>query len=579
MSDTAGNQDLAIATNGTTHVAQTMGATDVCKLPNNTPVPFPNWIAVKGNLKAGTTNTFIVGEPVWIQHSYLGPTSDPGHAGVNKGVASGTYRGIAKATSWSKDVQKEGEYIVRTNDSTTQNNANTSGSVLGAPLAGKVEAQDQYKQEVCTIVKLEGVCGHGRDLGPPPGSKKDDEPNYLEILGEDTVKFTSTREDLTTGVLDPGCVKGIHTHWNATRTGGNGGAAETKTEQKDSEKIWTLGPSLTGDPNNASAAAEARKGLQAPGGVSVKGLPNQGDAEHIVKDLTQVAVLWDSIAHPVIVTVESTACSGKKTATIKVLPKGPFTFDLFDDSVKAGVEQLKKLLNLIERIGSFFGQNVTLKFLEKPKLKFTIEYKELTEDRAAKAMPFELGTLGPYWKVQVRRSWKLEFGFSPLIGGTASFKVPIASAIPAVGPAAATILKWVGAEGNVVLQLDLNFAPTGSVTWDEYDVVVADCNAQLQITFSVGVEVKVACVELSCSAYIDGKVNFDKWGPRPGLLLACDMKGELQLGVKGAAKASFWGMSYSKDFDYKPECLKWGNKDPIVIPIRKKPASGGAQAP
>lgn len=579
MSDTSGNQNLAIATNGTSHVSTTMGPTDVCKLPNNTPAPFPNFIASSGNLQNGTTNTFVANQSVWIQRSNLGPVSDPGHAGVNKGVASGTYRGIAKATSWSKDVQKEGEFVVRTNDSTTQNNANTSGTVAGSPLAGQVEAQDQYGQKVCTITKLEGTCSHGRDLGPPPGAKKEDEPNYLEVLGDDTVKFTSTREDLVTKAIDPGCVKGVHTHWNATRTGGNGGNAPTKTEQKDSLKIYELGPSLTGDPNSESEAAQARKGMQLPGGVGVKGLEGQKEAETVVKTAVQAAILWDSIAHPVVITVEATACSGKKASTIKVLPKGPFTFDLFDDSVKAGVEWLKKLLNLVERVGSFFGQQVTIKFLEKPKLAFTIEYKELTADKPAKQMAFNLGTLGPYYKVQVRRSWKLEFGFSPLIGGSAKFKVPIATAIPAVGSAAATVLKWVGAEGNVTVDLGLNFAPKGIIKWDEYDVISVDVAATFTITFAVGVEVKVVAIELSVQGYIEGKVTFDNWGPRPGLLLACDMKGELQLGAKGAAKATFWGISYSKDFDYKPDCLKWGNKEPVVIPIRKKPAAGGSSSP
>lgn len=579
MSDTSGNQDLAIATNGTSHVPMTMGPTDVCKLPNNVPAPFPNFIAVKGNLQNGTTNTFIANQPVWIQRSTIGPTSDPGHAGVNKGVASGTYRGVAKATSWSKDVKKEGEFVVRTNDSTTQNNANTSGTVMGSPLSGNVDAQDQYKQLVCTITKLEGTCSHGRDLGPPPGAKKDDEPNYLEVLGEDTVKFTSTREDLVTHAIDPGCVKGIHTHWNATRTGGNGGNAPTKTEQKDSLKIYELGPSLTGDPNNESDAKESRKGLQLPGGVKVKGLEGQKEAEHAIADIVQAAVLWDAIAHPVIIAVEATACSGKKAATIKVLPKGEFKFDLFDDSVKAGVEWLKKLLNLVERVGSFFGQPVTIKFLEKPKLEFVIQYKELTADKPAKQMPYSLGTLGPYYKVQVRREWRLEFGFSPLIGGSAKFKAPIATAIPAVGSAAAVILKWVGAEGNVFIQIEVEFAPKGLVKWDEYDVIVVDVDAKLTTTFSVGVEVKVACVEMSVEGYIEGKVDFDNWGPRPGLLLACDMKGELQFGAKGSAKATFWGVKYSKEFEYKPECLKWGNKDPVVIPFRKKPASGGSSSP
>ena len=572
MSDTSGNQDLAIATNGTTHVAMTMGPTDVCKLPNNVPAPFPNFIKSSGNLQNGTTNTFIANQPVWIQRSNLGPTSDPAHPGVNKGVASGTYRGIARATSWSKDVQKVGEFVVRTNDSTTQNNANTVGSVMGSPLAGKVNAQDKNRTDLCTVTKLEARCGHGRDMGPPPGAKKDDEPNYLEVLGSDTVTFVSTREDIIHKVIDPGCEAGVHTHWDATRTGGMdaaGAQGAPRDEHQDALKTYVLGQSLTGDPNSQAAVKDAREALKTPPGVDAK----------MVKDLTQAAVLWDAIAHPVIITVEASACSGKKAATIKVLPKDKFTFDLFDDSVKAGVEWLKKLLNLVERTTSFFGQPVVIKFLEKPKLTFTIQYKELTADKPAKEMPFSLGTLGPYYKVQVRRSWKLELSFSPLIEGTAKFTAPIAAAIPAVGSAAATILKWVGAEGNVFVQIEVSFSPCGSVTWDEYDVIVCDIKGVLRTVFSIGVEIKITVATMSVQGYIDGTVTFDNWGPRPGLLIACDMKGVLQLGVKGAAKASFWGISYSADFDYRPECLKWGNKDPVVIPFRKKPSSGGASSP
>lgn len=629
MSDTSGNQNLAIATNGTSHVSMTMGPTDVCKLPNNVPAPFPNFIAISGNLQAGTTNTFIVNQPVWIQRSNLGPVSDPGHPGVNKGVASGTYRGIAKATSWSKDVLKEGQFVVRTNDSTTQNNANTSGMVMGSPLTGQVDAQDEFQKKLCTLTKLEGKCGHGRELGPPPGAKKDEESNYLEIIKGDTVEFTSTREDIVHHTVDPKCVKGIHTHWEATKTGGSwkdaaiGGAKSVvgldppTHEAKDALKVYKLGGDLTGESsvkigdtksktsNVNDFARRERLKIPQDGGVfgtsekvTVAGSTGRwahGEAvTHKVapdsnldklKDkatgtIMQAAMMWDAAAHPAIVTVEASACSGKKTATIKIMPSDKITVDLFDDSVKAGVAWLKKLLNLVERATSFFGFPARIQFLESPKLTFSIEYKELKADKPAKAMPLSLGTLGPYYKVQCRRSWKLEFSFSPLIGGYAKFTAPIAAALPLVGSAAATLLKWVGAKGDVFVKIEIAFAPKGSVAWDEYDeLAVAISDGELTVTFSVGVEIYVAVAEVTVYGYIEGKVWFEKWGPRPGLLLAVDMKGQLQLGAKGAAKANFWGKTYSKSIEYKPDCLKFGGNDAVTIPIRKKPASGGASSP
>ena len=45
------------------------------------------------------------------------------------GVASGTHIEEAKATSYSSDVFAEGNAVVRTNDTTTQNHANTTGYV------------------------------------------------------------------------------------------------------------------------------------------------------------------------------------------------------------------------------------------------------------------------------------------------------------------------------------------------------------------------------------------------------------------------------------------------------------------
>jgi len=391
MGDTTGNQNLAIATNGTSHVAMTSGPTDVCKLPDNKPVPFPNFIASQGNLQNGTTNTNIANEPVWIQRSNLGPTSDPAHAGVNKGVSSGTYRGIAKATGFSKDVQMEGQFVVRTGDPTTQNNANTTGSVMGSNMMAQVEADDAYKKLLCTITKLEGVCGHGRELGPPPGSPKDVESNYLEILLGDTVTFTSTRENLVTRAIDPGCEKGIHTHWEAKTTGQSWAEAakstvmgEPEVETKDAEKVYKLGGKLTGESSVEVGKTQSqesnvkdyarRNRMKSPkpeddgflgtassnvtaanssgnwahdGAVTNKG--NAAEQERrkdanfkrkvkgFIKD---AALFWDASAHPRVITVEASACSGKKAATIKCLPKDKLEVSLFDDKIGALVEKV-----------------------------------------------------------------------------------------------------------------------------------------------------------------------------------------------------------------------------------------------
>jgi hypothetical protein len=341
------------------------------------------------------------------------------------------------------------------------------------------------------------------------------------------------------------------------------GVPSDQVTAKNSSGNWAHDGAVTNEGNKAEQERRAAKDFK----------------RKITGAIKDAALFWDASAHPRVITVESSACSGKKAATIKCLPKDKLEVSLFDEKIKALVKKIQDVLNLVERSTSFLGWPAKIEFLKDPKLDFSIEYKELTADKPEKSLPCNIGKVGPYWKVQCRRAWSLNFGFSPLIGGYAKGTAPIAAALPAVGPAVATVMKWIGAKGDFFMKLELQFAPKGSVVWTEYDDLTVTFSGEFTITFSAGIEIYVKVAEATVYGYIEGKLTFDNWGPRPGYLLACDMKGEVQLGVKGAASANFWGVKYSKDFNYKPECLKVGNKDPIVVPFCPKPASGGAASP
>lgn len=140
MSRTVTNQDRIIVTTKTDHEAFATSP-DVCKLPGTAPPkPFNNWVT-SDKLGAGATATVLIdGAPVWTAKGVLGPPSDPPHAGVKGGVKSGTYRGEAKPTSYSKNVILEGNPAVRALDKTTQNHGNTVGLVVPAELAGLLRA-------------------------------------------------------------------------------------------------------------------------------------------------------------------------------------------------------------------------------------------------------------------------------------------------------------------------------------------------------------------------------------------------------------------------------------------------------
>ncbi len=133
---TTSNQKRSIATKGTNHLAFAIHP-DFC-LPKGSKKqePYDNWVG-STDLKKGKTETALIGgKAVWTEKGELGPDSYPKHAGTDKGINSKTYCAEAKALSFSNDVNFEGNHVVRLDDLTTQNHANTVGRVLEAPLTG-----------------------------------------------------------------------------------------------------------------------------------------------------------------------------------------------------------------------------------------------------------------------------------------------------------------------------------------------------------------------------------------------------------------------------------------------------------
>ncbi len=210
------NQNLVIATSGTNHVA-TQTAPDVDRLPPGTPAPFPNFVSSNLNGAGKSANTTIKGQEITLLRTKMGPPSDPGHAGVAKGVKSNTYRKEAQATQGSPDVIVEGDPVVRTGDPTTQNAGNTKGSMVGSSHAASADAQATPKKKKCQIDEFTGEGDGGRMLGWP--GKKDDvkDAYYLEVLDDHEVTFKTVRRDITFPEREknPDCGK-PHTFWRAT---------------------------------------------------------------------------------------------------------------------------------------------------------------------------------------------------------------------------------------------------------------------------------------------------------------------------------------------------------------------------
>jgi len=387
MPDTASNSGRMIATKGSNHQALAT-APDVCKVPPGVPAPFPNFIPTTRAGAGKTSNTFIANKEIVLDRTFIGPMSDPAHAGVLGGVSSGTYRFEAQATSYSKDVFAESGPVVRSFDSTIQNHGNTTGLVLSALDYQKLKAEEEAKKKKCVIDKFEGQCSHGRKLGWP-GTEKNGEPYYLEVLDDDEVIFNTERKDVTdkSHAKDPACAAGNHTAWYAevvkfpNPAGAKGRKPEGGTETTETFTVpatlaiddWVLAllgydKGLPTDAEHELSEHESEKPTRQKYQQEALGKlgsnPTRADRADAIKgankrfnqyqyengqmqranptwkkqdidrakeaylNVREAILLWTWYNYPPEISVKAFACGGSRSAKIKVFPSKQFRFEV-----------------------------------------------------------------------------------------------------------------------------------------------------------------------------------------------------------------------------------------------------------
>lgn len=267
---TAENQEKTIATTGSPHNANS-GPPDMCFLPSKKgPIPPPNTVPTVRATEHTTPKTVISGSTIVQKGDAIGPPSDPAHPGTDGGVKSGTYRKEARVTSGSPNVKTEGNQPGRHVDPTTQNHANTTGTVVDSSLKPDANSAPRKPEERCTVTELVLKCKHGRETTA--------KEQVLDVLKGDTVTCTSTRKNL----LQPGeppaacppAFPGRHvkTKFTITRTGPE--AADKKDPQEFVGKdVKTLSPGDwipegDSDKGPGEASGEAGKRSAEPTGVT-----------------------------------------------------------------------------------------------------------------------------------------------------------------------------------------------------------------------------------------------------------------------------------------------------------------------
>ena len=273
------------------------------------------------------------------------------------------------------------------------------------------------------------------------------------------------------------------------------------------------------------------------------------DAVNVVQNLAKLAVLWNALRDPVVITVNANACSGAKNSKLVVYPSGKFKFDLFSEKVSQKVQKLRAVTYVLEKMAALFGKRAQVKFLEKPQLSLTIEYKELTKDWPKKGL----------LKSQVNRTFEGAFSFENFISVKAEFGCPILNFFGPMGAAVNLFISAIGLEGQVYVSGEIAFQIVNmSFKFDEYEEAYCSANISVKIVLEIGCKIRWKDIaEISCSGYVETTITFPEFRTVKEHPLEAKYKGEVQLGVKGGGWGDIWGWKKSIDFNYKPPDWKY----------------------
>lgn len=596
------NHDLTIATKGSGHKGVSAPGADTCYIIKPDKI-YPNTnIAPSSNLKTKQTETtFIEGHAIWTEPGQIDagmlPTQ-PVHPGVMKGTNQPGYCAKAWATDWSKDLKIEGGGVVRTDDPTKQNLGNCDGKVVASTLPGDAKNTRKEKDLRCMITKISGQCDHERPLSAPK-NKKTNDGFTLDVWIDDTVTLKAEKAPIADGL--PECT--AHVHWlgkNPTTFGGQGHKEEKvgpefKVTGKLLEapfvmKLKTMGglnqstqraanaslgsPPQTGtlyDNRQATIGdwkATEQRGTQIDTYGTNRGAWTSSTRNEATLDpkkqalSTQGAAVANAIAgnfdtflsllmyanSPTVCTVTATGCAGAKTITLRSFPKEEFKLDLIEKLIEA-FRALRTIKETFERVGKVLNQKWEFTFLASPVANLTFKFVELKEDKNG------------FFKSQIRKTWAINLGFSPLLSGTFSITMPVVQVFPAGGAVVDKVLRALGLQINLVVELSCAVSLTGALTCDEYDEKTASGSFKIAPKFTIRAEAKADALgglkgELSASAWVEGEIAATLKTSKDHVLEAA-VSGFIQLGYKLVAKGDLWGFweaKYETDpKDQRPE--------------------------
>jgi hypothetical protein len=603
------NHKRQIATTGTGHIARTRGATDMCvKDDLSEPTPYENYVD-SSKLAEGTTQTFLAGKSIWIESSILDSPTEPEHPPHILGFTNAMpYRQIAWATSWSSDLIAEGEGVVRSDDTTMQNLANTDGYVDGSQVMDAAKAEEELLKQSCTLVLLDGVnevksqkpglnvtaVSASRPLGYPGADQPGVDRYYLEILSGTSVTYTAERRDTTQTPpeINPGCQLGFgHTKWEATKAG----SWESGQKTQDGNEKFIVDEGFT------TLSIETLLGLLGTHkSTEVKGKPTptasgkeeteKQSVSNRIDTLLVALMYFYYMANPATIEVKATGCKGEKKSTLRVFPskKVELKIDLsatiakpdnkpedkrtpsqkaeaLYKAVEAVIAALSKVNDVVEfadRFAKLAAQPIKAEFMRGASLGLSVEFKPCTTTKVGR-----FGRL--YTPSHVGLAWTLTLAASPLLGFSASLRISLINFIaPGLGESAASALRLAGVSCDLVFTagISLNLSVAGGM--NEYEEPTFDgIEVAVNPTFGVAIEIALGIDVIKVGVNFNGTLAL-KFTPseKPTCRMQMEPKGEVVTEIFLTVFPDSW---IQTTWTGKPEFLKlsWLGEKIDILPV------------
>jgi hypothetical protein len=611
MADTVSNHDLSVVTKGTDHLATTQGATDVCFNPAKVPTPFAHFVPSTQLGAGQTTKTMIVGEPIVTKAGVIEPPANSHAGtggGVSSGTYNDNAKPTGASPDVKAEGNL---VVRDTDPTTQNSANTTGSFVSPAAQARLAAEKERQKARCTIVkvegVCAGPGDGHGRNLDFPPNAPPSGEGFYLEVLSTDTVTLTATRRNaIESG--GPVCPEGVHTTWVVDRSGGGeqprkdtftgrdvlvldpawfaipaldqltakagvndsdnlatrsqradvnqealANTPVTRREQLTRERMERNDPSLSQQKQNAARNRENRREADRQTLTSEqqernsRSIANLRAATEVLQTAAKVYVYWSYLADPVTLQITELACSGSKNTTLKCFPAGKIEFDLFSEKIAENVAKIRGIASVLQRIAAIFGKRGNFEFLTGPKLRLTLEYKELTRNGN--------GVI----KSQCNRAWELAITFEKFIFFGTEFTLPLLNFFGPMGYVANVFLNAIGIEGDAFLKLEVVINPKLAGTWNEYNEwQIGQFSVEFKLTVRIGCRARWRDIaEIHADGYVEVTVAFKDPECTKDRLIEFTCEGDMQLGVEAGGTASWWGFSKSFEVNYKPPDWKY----------------------